>query len=916
MALTLAKKNRRQELLLLSGALLVLALALFSPFLVKGELFLYSDANSDTFQSYLPLYQLVVNMLQNRHLSVYSMALGMGGSLLSAQMVILDPFATPVYMAGLLFGLEAMASALLFAQVLRIVCAGLACRFFLGSFQFSPLARCLASVAYAFSAYMAGGIGQHYFFATAPVLLALALAFLERGTKKPTYLAGFILTVAIMGVWSVYFAYMSLLGCGAFALLRYLQDGIIKPAAALRTFLPLLGAVLCGLALAGVVLLPAASLLLSVSNRVGAGDGLLPTLLASLRVLDFELVQGYFLRLFSNQLQGTSEQWAGPATSFNTAHLFCSVLAPLALPQYAVHWLVVKDVPRRKRVVTLAALGITTLLACTVLAGVVFNFFSGYTSRYCFVLLPGLAFLVAWLCQQALVLRRFYTISGWCTAGLCVLTIALGCAWGVPAAAASGGLAIAALLLATLCLQLMASENRSSLLHRFALGGLAVVLGCQLVDDGLSLQAGRGIISRQVYADNVYRDKSTHAISTSFDAKGAAFWRMERAYLGYSAVPAYSYADVEYYRGLSFYNSVVNANLVAFEEEILQTGNPGQTTGVYAFGQIGTPFDKTTADILGLRYVASGYKTGNDAWQAVNGLAENGNTIYENTELSSAGVLYSTWCDEAAFARKTDAQRQALLAHTALVEEGRPAAVPQSDEVPMEALSHTALSGWQGEASSLSLHEEDAAVVLEADPTAFAADRQVFFTATATARQDAVFTMKIDTGFGAPAGSWLRKELTLPAGQAQMLTIKLPVDTVALHLSGTGGDIQLEEAGLRVSEGRAYSLSATHTENPGMGGLVTAEVDAEQNGILVVPVCYEAGWSVTVDGEAAPLLRAQRAFLAVELPAGHSSVVFSYDPPGLFAGAILSLAGLAGLLAFCILLAWRAAANRKRENQT
>jgi hypothetical protein len=77
-------------------------------------------------------------------------------------------------------------------------------------------------------------------------------------------------------------------------------------------------------------------------------------------------------------------------------------------------------------------------------------------------------------------------------------------------------------------------------------------------------------------------------------------------------------------------------------------------------------------------------------------------------------------------------------------------------------------------------------------------------------------------------------------------------------------------------------------------------VDAAAAGVLVMRDSYARGWTATVDGAAAPVLRADR-HRAVLVPAGRHQVRLRYGPPGLHAGIALTVAAALATIG----LAWR-----------
>jgi Bacterial membrane protein YfhO len=92
---------------------------------------------------------------------------------------------------------------------------------------------------------------------------------------------------------------------------------------------------------------------------------------------------------------------------------------------------------------------------------------------------------------------------------------------------------------------------------------------------------------------------------------------------------------------------------------------------------------------------------------------------------------------------------------------------------------------------------------------------------------------------------------------------------------------------------------------PGATGEVRIESDraervqlgvrAEAPGFVVLTDQDYPGWSVTVNGEPAPVLPANHAFRAVPVPAGESTVVWTYRPWSVWIGIGISLATLIGV---------------------
>jgi hypothetical protein len=92
---------------------------------------------------------------------------------------------------------------------------------------------------------------------------------------------------------------------------------------------------------------------------------------------------------------------------------------------------------------------------------------------------------------------------------------------------------------------------------------------------------------------------------------------------------------------------------------------------------------------------------------------------------------------------------------------------------------------------------------------------------------------------------------------------------------------------------------------------VRLEVEAERDGYVVVADAFDPGWRASVDGAAAPVLRANVAFRAVPVPAGRHVVEMIYRPRAVSRGATLTVLFLV-LLAATATAALRSRRARER----
>jgi hypothetical protein len=86
---------------------------------------------------------------------------------------------------------------------------------------------------------------------------------------------------------------------------------------------------------------------------------------------------------------------------------------------------------------------------------------------------------------------------------------------------------------------------------------------------------------------------------------------------------------------------------------------------------------------------------------------------------------------------------------------------------------------------------------------------------------------------------------------------------------------------------------------------VALRADMTRGGLVVLNDAIDEGWTVRVDGRAAEAVRVNGVMRGVQVPRGSHEIRWSYRVPGLTVGAAISLAALAGMLAWACALVWR-----------
>ena len=120
------------------------------------------------------------------------------------------------------------------------------------------------------------------------------------------------------------------------------------------------------------------------------------------------------------------------------------------------------------------------------------------------------------------------------------------------------------------------------------------------------------------------------------------------------------------------------------------------------------------------------------------------------------------------------------------------------------------------------------------------------------------------------------------------------------------GTYQLKYKVTAVKLGSHYRNQVRTIQNHSLNNLkfgknrVSGTITTTRPGILTSSIPYSTGWTATVNGKAASIIRTNQAFVGIRLPKGTHRVVLHYHIPGLRLGTVISLIGVAWTVIFGI----------------
>ena len=955
-----------------AGILLLLLAAacvfIFHTYLFGNETLVFSDIGSDTKEQYIMWYNGIANSIRSGSFSLWDFRNGLGVNQYNLNLT--GPFLIWVYLFGALFGPSKIAKIMVFVQIAKVLLAGLFAYLMLSQYRFREEAKIIGAFLYGLNGYLMIW-GQHYQMGTVVVLLPLLVMFMEMACRKKTALFGVAAMSGIIILNGYYQGYMVMLGLAMFAFLRILLYDRRTFGARLRLF------ILEGLSMVFGVLIGALNLLPSVmdvagSARLDSNQPLLAKILDNLSLWGKEYYRTLLYRLFGNHLQGSGNAFLGTGNYYEAINLFFSVLFVLLLFQYLFL------IPRQKasvlqKITQYLGVLLGVFLVTVRLGSLIFNGFTYAFSRHSFLLMPFFALVVGWTLTWILETGKVsmialaagtivsamvyvkayqnYQETRYETNALILLVCMFVMAWSLaslgrlgrkmhrpayPAAEAGGSPNVYDVAVSDQAAEGPAEKNRKdrnrkgsgkrtaaryvneNLLQKqtdrqaMLVRVLAAAVFISVVADASLGYQERETVKKtdDEYFRETYEGDTIEALAWIRE-QDDGFYRIEK---DYSDAGYYLESLAQNYYPVSTYNSTQNSYILQFVQNLWPQLSNGSDINHHSFRS--STHEAAMASLVGVRYLLThrndlqvdGYEL----------LHQTGTVyIYKNTNTWGPASFYTKTMTEKAYRRSQENLDTWDLLGDVLITKGltkfdasKQAARDYRKEVLQDVLDLDRIDAphYQVLEDGQALDGIASAVLpLKAESLSGYEHVSVQF----TVQTDESASLLIYMGDERATEYYSRGE--------HNFTLDLPEGVDEIHFE--------TEDPADVFRIRAITFYGSHSKRdfvdhakitlqaPERDSLVTGTVEAEQDGVLMLAIPYQDGWSVYLDGEKQPLIRGDFGFLSIEVPEGTHELKAEFEAP-MFKASLLITIAAAGLWLIGLLTTLFVGKARARSKET
>lgn len=349
-----------------------------------------------------------------------------------------------------------------------------------------------------------------------------------------------------------------------------------------------------------------------------------------------------------------------------------------------------------------------------------------------------------------------------------------------------------------------------------------------------------------------------------------------------------NYGVNSHYMGTRMYNSMSTDEVYRFLKENA-VYNPTQNLGI-----AGLDNRPALQSLLSVRYYIGSGLYGSVGFSKT----EEFEDLYENENYLSFGYAYTQTLSRAAYDALDPVQKQYAML-SAMVVEGE----GTLSEAPVSSLAQLNVSSSVPVQSSFSLQKGDTITLTVSG----CAGKEVYLRLYGASVPDRSVEFRIRGNGKTRTYVYARRgDLMYSEQRDPCFCLGVPeTDSLEIELTHVSGDnIRFTSAAVQGCEVSAYEQAvaerqaAPHLQNVTFSSdYIGGEISLAQPSWVFFSLPYSAGWTASVDGVSAEIVRANSSFMAVRLEAGEHTVQLSYSTPYLKEGCVLSVAALAGAIA-------------------
>ena len=549
----LTKINKRTiGLLLLATG--VTCVAVFFRYLFGNEVLAFEDIGSDTSQQYLMQYASIINKIRSGDWSLWNSSYGFGANMYMLN--LFNPMLVILYAIGALFGFEVLPGLMVWWFIAEILLAALCGYLYLSVFPLKESVKGAAAYMYAFNGFLIVW-GQHYQFGVAVMLTPLLLWAVERLLKDKRRWPAVTLVTAVIVLNSMYIAYMILMMAAFYVVFRLLMQKKLTVGTFFAGGFRQAGAMILGLAVGAVSLLPSYAAIRNVSSRLSSDLSLLGRLSGAFHPYPADYYKTCLDRLLSGTGEGVNV-FMGYLNYYEAPCLFFSGLFVILMIQYLIR-LVTRKMSRRSRLLQILFILLAGAGLYFPAAGVILNGMTAPFSRYTFLYMPYFMLIAAFSLQSVLIERRVSLIGLFAAVLFMVwrYRIMILSPWHNPKKALVC-VALCGLIMAGLVAAL--KFTRKLKVQKIVFAALCLVLAGQCAAEGYGNFSGRESLEKDdLYFETLY-DADTKAALTYIQKNDDDLYRIDKLYGATYCMDAL-YQD---YRPVSVYNSTQNRYVIDF----------------------------------------------------------------------------------------------------------------------------------------------------------------------------------------------------------------------------------------------------------------------------------------------------------------------------------------------------------------